>query len=206
MNQALARLSPLERRFVVGVLVVVFVVMNLWWVRPHFGDWARTQARRETARKMLKNYVTVTNGIPKLEAEVAKLESESAPVPPEDQARDFALAIQSQAVQSHVNMMGSPRSTTRSNLFFVEQTQVIPIQANEKNLVEFLYKLGTNSSMIRARDFSLGPDAPRYLLSGNITLVASYQKNPPARPASSPTKAGTSRGAKSSTQIIKPKK
>ncbi len=205
MNQALARLSPLERRFVVGVLVVVFVVINLWWVRPHFGDWGRMQLRRENAQSTLKKYIAFTNGIPKLETEVTKLESESAPVPPEDQARDFALAIQGQAQQSHVNMMGSPRSTTRTNQFFIEQTQVVPVQANEKNLVDFLYRLGSSSSMVRARDFSLGPDPPRYTLNGNITLVASYQKNPPARPAPKPARAGTPGPTKSSTPISKKK-
>ncbi len=205
MNQALARLSPLERRFVVGVVVVVFVVLNLWWVQPHFGDWARMQLRRGKAQDTLKKYTAVTNGTPALQKEVAKLESESAPVPPEDQTRDFALTIQSVAEKNHVIMNGSPRSATRTNQFFIELTQVIPVQANEKNLVSFLYELGTGASMARARDFSLGPDPPRYLLNGNITLVASYQLNPPARPAANATKAGASRGTKSSTPIIKKK-
>ena len=40
MNSFLDRLNlrPQERRLVVGVLVIVFVVVNLWFVWPHAGD------------------------------------------------------------------------------------------------------------------------------------------------------------------------
>jgi hypothetical protein len=60
--------------------------------------------------------------------------------------------------------------------------------ATEDQLVDFLYKLGSGSSMIRVRDLELQPDPPRQKLSANIRLVASYQKNPtPATAAKTPT-------------------
>jgi len=49
--------------------------------------------------------------------------------------------------------------------------------------VDFLYNLGSGNSLIRVRDLSLRPDPPRQQLSGNVKLVASYQKNPSKKPA-----------------------
>ena len=67
---------------------------------------------------------------------------------------------------------------TRTNdAFFVEQIQNIVVLANDRQLVDFLYKLGSGASAIRVRDLELQPDAPRQNLNANIRLVASYQKN-----------------------------
>jgi hypothetical protein len=62
-------------------------------------------------------------------------------------------------------------------LFFVEQVQNISVLANDEQLVDFLYKLGSGASMIRVRDLELQPDNPKMHLNANIQLVASYQKN-----------------------------
>ncbi len=200
MNQAFARLSSMERRFVVGVGVVFFVVLNIWWVWPHYGDWTRTKTRMANAHNTLTNYVAVTNGIPKLEEHIRTLESESAPVPADDQARDFALTIMAEAQRSGVNIPGNTPSRVRPSQFFSEQIQTVPVSASETNLVAFLYNLGSGGSMIRVKDFSLKPDPPRYQLGGNITLVASYQNNPLARPAA---KTPAVPAAKSSTPTKK---
>jgi hypothetical protein len=50
------------------------------------------------------------------------------------------------------------------------------VLATEEQLVDFLYRLGSEASMIRVRDLELQPDMPHYHLSANIRLVASYQK------------------------------
>ena len=57
--------------------------------------------------------------------------------------------------------------------------------------MDFLYSLGSGNSLIRVRDLALKPNAPRQALSGNVKLVASYQKNPPkkAAPAANPAAA-----------------
>ena len=44
-----ARLSSLERRFIVIAIVVVFVVGNLWFVLPRFNDWGEVGKRHQTA-------------------------------------------------------------------------------------------------------------------------------------------------------------
>ena len=46
-------------------------------------------------------------------------------------------------------------------------------------LVDFLYKLGDDASMIRVRDLVLRADPAHQHLNANILLVASFQKTPP---------------------------
>ena len=67
----------------------------------------------------------------------------------------------------------------------------LTIQSSEAQLVDFLYKLGDGNSLIRVRALSLRPDAPRQALAGSLTLIASYQKKPSARPAPAPAPAAS---------------
>jgi hypothetical protein len=53
------------------------------------------------------------------------------------------------------------------------------VSATDQQLVDFLYKLGSDASMIRVHDLELQSDMVRQHLSADITLVASFQKNPP---------------------------
>ena len=47
--------------------------------------------------------------------------------------------------------------------------------------MDFLYGLSAGSSLIRVRSMSLQPDQPRMRLMGNMTLVASYQRQTPLK-------------------------
>ena len=67
--------------------------------------------------------------------------------------------------------------TVTNDAFFVEQIQNINVSATDDQLVDFLYKLGSDVSMIRVRDLELQPDVPHQKLNANIKLVASYQRN-----------------------------
>ena len=84
--------------------------------------------------------------------------------------------IQAQSAESGVGIVNNSRQTTRTNEFFVEQTQNINVIATDQQLVDFLYKLGSGASMIRVRDLELQPDPVHQHLNANIRLVASYQK------------------------------
>lgn len=44
MNEYFSRLNPSERRFVVVVALLFFIVVNLFWVWPHFSDWESSRA------------------------------------------------------------------------------------------------------------------------------------------------------------------
>jgi hypothetical protein len=91
-------------------------------------------------------------------------------------------------VQSGVALQNTSRPQKNTNdVFFVEQVQNINVLAPEEQLVDFLYKLGNDSSMIRVRDLSLQPDPPHMRLAADIKLVASYQKNPTGSAAKTST-------------------
>ena len=185
MNQYFANLRPMERRLAVGVLVVVIVVLNAWLIWPHFSDWNNLQTRLDNARTKLARYQKAITESTNYDAEVKVLQGQGEFVAPEDQAINFMRTIQAQAAASGINGVNYSRSTVHTNEFFIEQIQNITLIATEDQLVDFLYKLGSGSSMVRVRDLELQPDNPRQHLNANIRLVASYQKKPlPARTAS----------------------
>ncbi|HEY4416814.1 MAG TPA: hypothetical protein VGO57_14075 [Verrucomicrobiae bacterium] len=189
MKKYLAHLRPMERRLVIGVAVLIFLVLNAWKVWPHFSDWGELDQRLNSARIKLKLYQTATMQIPALKTKVDAFGSEGAFVAPEDQSINLMRTINAQAAASGVLVQGfSPHPLTLTNdAFFVEQVQNITVVATETQLVDFLYKLGSSTSMIRVRDLALRPDSPHYHLTADIKLVASYQKNStPAKAAGKP--------------------
>jgi type II secretory pathway component PulM len=184
MKKYFEQLRPMERRMVIGVAVIFIIVINWWYVWPHFNDWSDLTHRYEDAQQKLKLYQAAVAQIPELEKSVKAFESEGEFVALEDQALNFMRTIQQQASASGFGIENYSRSTMQTNQFFVEQTQTITVHATEGQLVDFLYKIGSGASMIRVRDLELQPDAPRQRLAANIKLVASYQKTPrPAAPA-----------------------
>jgi type II secretory pathway component PulM len=194
MKDFLARLNSVERRFVVGVFVVLIVVINVLFIWPRFKDWDQAQNRLAKARRMLAAYNTEIAQIQSYERKVKALEGESAPVPPEDQGIEFVRNINAQAAQSGFSVVFG-RMTEGTNQIFLEKNQPISAVAEESQLVDFLYNLGAGNSLIRARSLRLSPDPPRQKLSASVTLVASYQKKTAARSAvtnTAPAKTATS--------------
>jgi Tfp pilus assembly protein PilO len=175
-------LRPFEKRLVVGVAAVLFVVFNAWFVFPHFSDLAQAQDRKAAALKKLGSWQVEVDQVAKYKAAISSL-AEGLEVPPEEQQNQFSRAIQAQQAQSGVNVTSTSRTSTRTNEFFLELAQTISVQSGEPQLVDFLFKLGAGSSLIRVRGLTLHPDPPRQQLVANVTLVASYQKNPPKKPA-----------------------
>jgi type II secretory pathway component PulM len=178
MKKYFAQLRPLERRLAIGVLVVLVLVLNYVFIWPHFSDWGSLSRRGEDAQRKLKLYQATIAQQSTYEAQVKSLQSAGEFVAPEDQSVNMMRTIQSQSAQSGVGIINTSRQMTRTNdAFFVEQIQNIVVLANDRQLVDFLYKLGSGASAIRVRDLELQPDAPRQNLNANIRLVASYQKN-----------------------------
>jgi Tfp pilus assembly protein PilO len=178
MKKYFAQLRPLERRLAIGVLVVLFLVLNYVFVWPHFSDWGNLRRRGEDAQRKLKLYQTAIAQRPAYEAQVKNLESGGDFVALDDQSVNMMRTVQSQSAQSGVSIVNTSRQMTRTNdAFFVEQIQNINVLANDRQLVDFLYKLGSGASTIRVRDLELQPDAAKQNLTANLRLVASYQKN-----------------------------
>ncbi len=188
MNTYLSKLNSSERRFVVGVALTFFLVINIFWVWPHFSDWGVIRGRLDAANATLATFDAAFQKTNDISKEVDKMQRGGGNVPPEDQAVAFQQTIQRQAAQSGVAVGGTGRLVTRTNQFFMEQIQTITVAAGEKQLVDFLYNLGSGDSLVRVRDLSVRPDPPRQQLQANITLIASYQKNfkAAAKPAAVP--------------------
>jgi type II secretory pathway component PulM len=187
----MANLRPSERRLVVGIGIVFFVVINFWFIIPQFGEWRQVQARMWAAQTTLSAYQKEIAMTPVYERIVRQLESEGQSVPPEEQSAQFSRTIQSQQARSGVQILSTSRMQVRTNQFFLEQSQTIAVQAPEPQLIDFLYNLGAGNSLIRVRDLTLRPDPPRHQLTANVKLIASYQKSPATKtsPAGAPARA-----------------
>jgi hypothetical protein len=96
-------------------------------------------------------------------------------------------AVNAQAGQSGVRFLGTPgRIITVTNQFFIEKSQNFSVQGGEKQMVDFLYTLGSGESLIRVRDLGIRAEPAHHELVGTVKLVASYQKKTPTRPGATP--------------------
>jgi type II secretory pathway component PulM len=121
MKKYFSQLRPLERRLAIGVLVLLFLVLNYVFVWPHFSDWGNLGRRGDDARRKLKLYQTAIAQTATYEAQVKSLESSGEVVPPEDMAVNMLRTIQSQSAQSGVGIVNTSRQITHTNdVFFVE--------------------------------------------------------------------------------------
>ena len=186
-------LRPNERRLVIIVLIVVFIILNFIFVWPRFGDWGKIKARRTIADGLIAQYDREIANTNKYQLQMKDLERLGAAVASEEQAMKLSTTVNNQAALSgvQVNKYDAVRQTQMSiggktNQFFEEQGGVITFVAEEKALVDFLYSLGTGGSLIRVRTMTLNPEtAARHKLQGTLTLVASYAKKAPLKSAAS---------------------
>ena len=181
MKQYWEQLTPQERRWAVAALLVLFVLFNYFFVRPHFGDWARHNARIQKANDQIEAYNKEVRHKAEYQRRINELQSDGSSVPPEDQAIDFIRFFSTRAINNKVVTTSQGTLTTATNEFFLNQQMGISVVADETNLVSFLYSLGAGNSMMRVRAMSLHPDQSHQNLSANITLVASYLKKTPVR-------------------------
>jgi hypothetical protein len=184
-----SRLSPVERFFIAGAIICVFVVINLVFVVPKFGKLKGIERRDRDAKAKLELYQKEIAQTDFYRTNITILEGDGASVPLEDQGVSFLQAIQSEAVKSGVIVQANNRQPERTNQFFLERAQSLTTLSDESQLVDFLYNLGTGSSQTRVRAISIRPDPSRTKLNATITLVASFQKKPPVRSAPAPAPA-----------------
>lgn len=201
MNGYWENLRPFEKRVVVGAGALFFVVLNFLLVLPHFSDLKMMHIRMEEAQKKLRKYQTEIAQTNAYAHGLRELEHENSDVAPEEQGLQFANAVNLQAIQTGVNIMSGGSPKTQTNQFFVEKSETVYVQSGEKQLVDFLYNLGSGDSQIRVRSLTVHPELPaRQQLLANVTLVASYQRKAipraaarqPAgsRPQNAPAKSG----------------
>jgi hypothetical protein len=201
MKKYFDTLRPFEKRVVVVVLSVVFIVVNALVVFPHFSDWGKVQNRMKDAQWQMSKYQNEIDQMPKYKRIIAELTGgpDSQGVPPEDSDSQFSRVIQMHQAESGVNVTSTSRINTSTNSpFFLELSENIGVQSTEQQLVNFLYDLGAGTSLIRVRDLSLHTDPQRQQLIANVKLVASYQKAPPKRPAPGASPASPAAAARGS--------
>src|ERR1051325_3737555 len=104
MRAYFAKLSSLERRFVVGVLLIVFLLLNWWFVWPRFSDWKKLGLRGQKARSTLQKFNEVIAKSDFYKKKVDEWEREGQDVPLEDQSIKFMRDVQSQAALSGVQL------------------------------------------------------------------------------------------------------
>lgn len=205
-------LKPGERRLVMFVGIAIFILLNAFFVWPHFGDWGKIQKRKRESAALLKAFQDEVANTARYQKQLNDLQQAGAAVQSEEQASKMQITVQNQAALSgvQVNSYTSDKAsatTGKPNLFFEEQRGRISVTTDEKALVDFLYNLGVGGSLIRVRSMSLNTDPARQKLMGIIELVASYAKKAPPKvtPAAGASPAAASaRGTGSTNAPTRP--
>ena len=189
-------LRPQERRLVIGVLIGAFILLNVWFVWPHFGDWARNTKRAEETELKVRRYQNEVENISRYRSLIQELEQGGgATIAAAEQAVQFQKTIQEIANRSGVAINrydpanprrgalgGSGSAGSLTNSFFEEYGLSVQMQqVDEKDLVLFLYNLGNGNSNIRVKELELSPHNTGTRLVCKALLIASYQKAPPAK-------------------------
>jgi Tfp pilus assembly protein PilO len=205
-------LRPTERRVVIVVAVVVFVVLNAWFVWPHFNDASRALNTINRGRLDWTNHYEKIQRDTKAggtRAQIQALMKEQGGETLGGESKEIQLTrkVQEKAPQYGVTVLQyrdsvATSSGSKTNEFFEERSLSISVQSGESNLVNFLYDMGNDPAMIRVRELHLKPaDMNRYRLSGEVLLSANFQKKP-AAPA--PARAATTPARGPATSIPKP--
>lgn len=208
-------LKPQERRLVIGVLIGAFILVNVWFVWPHFGDWAKNAKNAEDTELKVKRYQTEVNNISRYRTLIRELEQDGgATIAAAEQAVQFQKTIQEIANRSGVSINrydpANPRrgalgvstgaANSPTNSFFEESGLSVQMQqVDEEDLVLFLYNLGSGNSNIRVKELELNPHNTGTRLVCKALLIASYQKAPPPKsaglaPAAKPSALSTNSG------------
>ncbi len=185
------QLKPQERRWLMVIGCIVFVTMNYFFVWPHFKEWSANAARMSAARENMAKYSAEIAHQNDYVHKIHTISPEEQNIAPEDQAVHFEDGFRDKAVENGVQIQSTSRPSTRPDDFTIEQRTTIQVLTGEKNLVDYLYSLGSSGSSVRVESMSLRPvDLNRYQLHADLTLVESYFRNP-----TSPT-ARTAAGAR----------
>ncbi len=183
-------LAPRERRILLVVALIFFVLINLLFIWPMVPDWSLADRQIEKSRKTLADYQSEIAQVATNQARLQELEKQGSTVLREEQALDLVRTIQRQAAESGVNVTRTQPGVaagTSTNRYFDEQSVFVDVTTKDAELVQFLYALGSGDSMIRVRQLDLKPDPPQYRLLGKLELVASYLKKAAPPPAATVT-------------------
>ena len=185
-------LRPQERRLVVIVGMVIFVLLNMWFVWPYFGEWARTKGAIESNRATLARYQREIANRPKYEARQNELETTGSEML--DSEIELQRVVHSQAAASGVQLGRTTvikSAASNTNQFFQEGGVSIEFSSGGKEIVDFLVGIASQNAMIRVREMNLRPDPSGFKLGGTLVFIGNFQQRPatnaPARKVAAAT-------------------
>lgn len=171
-------LRPQERRLVVVVGVVIFAVLNIWFVWPYFDDWGQVGKRMTKSRETLRKYQQEIARRPVYEENLAQLKlSGSRMLTSEVEMQNIINSIASSSGIQILNY--DPRfkpAFAKTNQFFEEQTATLRFNSDGEELVNFLVGVAAQDAMIRVREMTVRSDPAKTRLTGSLVLVGNYQK------------------------------
>lgn len=171
-------LRPQERRILVVVALIIFVVLNILFVTPLFGKLGAAELALDKSRQTLAKYEGEIAKVSNLERMESRLKSEGGDVLSEE--LQLQRIVNNQAISANVQVSRSnPASRTqigRTNQFFEDQALTIDFNSGGKELVDFLVGMASGNSMIHVHDMALRAVAGGTRLGGTILFVATYQK------------------------------
>lgn len=181
-------LRPHERRWIVIVGLLLFLLVNYWFVWPLFNDWGQTAAEIKRKRTTLKRYQEEIGRESEYKRRLQELEKTGSQMLTDE--LQFQRLVQNTAAASglqNVNIDARVRAGGGStNQFFQEQHLSLQFSSGGKELVDFLVNLASENAMIRVREMNLKPDPSQTRLVANLVLVGNYQrKAAPEKVASS---------------------
>ncbi len=202
MKSFFDKLTPAERRLVVIVGIAVFVVINIWFIFPMFGQYGDFENKRAKTLRQIADYKAEIARKGAYEKLIRELSSLGGEIASEAAALRLFDEVNSQIALSGIsvgNISPLSRSSGKTNAFFEEASVNVTFNAGEKELIDFLYRLADKQFLIRAKSFTVQPDVPgRMRLQGNVTLVKSYQRKAPPKavPTTPKTAPATNTAAK----------
>jgi hypothetical protein len=201
------KLSAAERRLVVIIGAVAFVVLNYWLVWPRFGEWQVIGDDIASMERRIKLQGDEIQRRSLYQEAVQRLQSTGTSLPAGEERIQFRRDMERMARETGLQV---PRwsdvqpergANTSTNAFFEPIGLTLSqVSGSEQQFVEFLYRVGTGHSTVRVKELTLAPgnlDARsqgRTNLVGTVKLVANVPRLPfrPVPASANPTPPVTS--------------
>ena len=181
-------LSSGERRLVMIVIVVLMLAL-MWMVWGMIPSPSATKQKIDKAQTQLDSFKAEIEKTDVYHQQISTLEGLGSEVIKIEQQVDMRNFINRLTTANGVEITSATSADPKTGDFFIEQSMNIRFSSKERELVNFLWKLGSSDSMVRVSQMRVQPDKNRYKLSGTMTLTASYQKDVKAtKPKPAPAK------------------
>ncbi len=172
-----------ERRVAICIFFGFFIVLNGLWVwRSYAGDteWAEKKSEIKKALAKTKKYNLALEDLEKKNKEYQEWEASVGDNQGGERAwTDLHTRVRNLA---RANKLKIDRSTPSENddpefPSFIKKTVNLDFTASDNGLVSYLVDLAKERQMVRVTSLTLRrPSRDRQILAGNISVVASFEK------------------------------